>query len=90
VLTKGLGRVGTWRRVVGVELLRRRRDGVRGRCRCRGRSGEQWALGRRGSHGECPARLGRASGAAVRRGRGGAGSAPGGANVEAALGFEGV
>jgi len=28
VLTKGLGRVGTRRRVVGVELLRRRWDGV--------------------------------------------------------------
>ena len=29
MLTKGLGRVGTRRRVVGVELLRRRWDGVR-------------------------------------------------------------
>ena len=48
------------------------------------------AQGRPGRRGGAGALLGRGSGVAVWRGRGGAGSAPGGAIVEAALGFEGA
>ena len=47
------------------------------------------ALGRSGRRGGAGALLGRGSGVAEWRGRGGAGSAPGGAIVEAALGFWG-
>ena len=48
------------------------------------------ARGRSGRRGGAGALLIRGSGVAEWRGRGGAGSAPGGAIVEAALGFEGA
>ena len=46
------------------------------------------ARGRSGRRGGAGALLGRGSGVVEGRGRGGAGSAPGGENAEAALGFE--
>ena len=88
MLTEGAGWSGSQRSgTSAARLIRGPRRRLRERLLQRSEQREA-ARGRSGRRGGASALLGRDSGVVEGRGRGGAGSAPGGENAEAALGFE--